>query len=138
MTGFSPYSRSGNGKAHDNIRTPEALYAELDARFHFDHDPCPANPEGLRDQDGLGKWGKRNFVNPPYSQKAKWIEKAIEEQKKGNLSVLLLPVDTSTRWFHDLVLPHARIEFLRGRVHFTSGPAKFASMICIFEGDVVK
>lgn len=127
-----PYARSGNGKAHDNIPTPRELYDMLDRQFHFDHDPCPINPDGLRKFDGLGKWGKRNFVNPPYSKKPVWIKKAIEEQQKGNLTVMLLPVDSSTRWFHELVLPNAEIRWIKGRLKFTSGGSKFANMICIF------
>lgn len=68
----------------DNTATPKLLYEQLDAEFHFDYDPCPINPEGLRSQDGLGgEWGKRNYVNPPYSNKVPWIKKAIEEQGKG-------------------------------------------------------
>src|SRR5579863_1331970 len=45
--------------------TPPALYAELDAEFHFDFDPCPYPlPEGF---DGLTcDWGQRNYVNPPF------------------------------------------------------------------------
>lgn len=126
--------RQANGP-NDNVPTPKALYDELDREFHFDFDPNPANPEGLREFDGLGRWGRRNFCNPPYSKKEPWIEKAIREKAKGNLTVMLLPVDTSTRWFHDLILPNAEIRWIRGRVHFTDQPAPFASMICIFEPD---
>lgn len=130
---WSPYRRNPNGP-RDNQKTPGELYRELDAEFHFDHDPCPTNPEGLREVDGLGDWGKSNFVNPPYSEKRLWIEKAILEKLRGNLTVMLLPVDTSTAWFHDLVLPNAEIRWVRGRLKFhqsTTG-AKFASMVCVF------
>jgi len=45
--------------------TPPELYAELNAEFHFDFDPCPYPlPEGF---DGLEReWGKSNYVNPPF------------------------------------------------------------------------
>lgn len=128
----SPFARA-NGQ-HDDVPTPRSLYEELDREFHFDFDPCPPNPDGLRDFDGLGDWKERNYVNPPYSDKTRWIQKAIAEMKKGHLTVMLLPVDTSTSWFHDLVLPNAEIRWIRGRVHFTGKPAPFASMICIFRG----
>lgn len=128
---YFPYARGK--KTTDNHPTPKSLYDSLDAEFHFDFDPCPINPiVGMRDRDGLGSWKQRNYVNPPYSEKAVWINKAVEEQKKGKLSVLLLPVDTSTAWFHDLVLPNAEIRYIRGRVKFNGEPAKFASMVCIF------
>lgn len=129
---YNPFSRN-KGLLRDNYPTPISLYDKLDGEFHFDYDPCPINPPHLRERDGLGDWGLRNYVNPPYSKKTIWLKKAIEEQKKGKLSVFLLPVDTSTSWFHDLILPNAEIRWLRGRVHFSPGkPAMFASMIVIF------
>lgn len=67
----------------------------------FDFDPCP-NPRP-DDFDGLTcKWGQRNWVNPPFGSimhqgKKKgptaWMRKAIEEQAKGKLSVVVYPVD---------------------------------------------
>ena len=33
-------------RKNDNIATPKELYERFDAEFHFDHDPCPLNPEG--------------------------------------------------------------------------------------------
>jgi hypothetical protein len=125
----------------DNCATPEELYRQLDEEFHFTFDPCPLNPPGLREFDGLGEWGERNFVNPPYSDKEPWIRKAIEQKKKGKLTVMLLPVDTSTSWFHDLILPHAdEIRFIRGRLKFKphGQPAKYASMIVIFKPEKPK
>jgi len=77
-------------------------------------------------------------VNPPYSDKVPWIKKAIIESRKGKTVVMLLPVDTSTKWFHDLILPHAsEIRFIKGRLKFSpyNSPAKYASMIVIFQGD---
>ena len=81
--------------------TPPDLYARLDAEFQFDFDPCPFPKPP--DFDGLTcDWGKRNYVNPPFGSimhqgKKKgptaWMRKAIEEQKKGNLSVVVYPID---------------------------------------------
>jgi len=81
--------------------TPPDLYARLDAEFHFTFDPCPYPlPEGF---DGLTcEWGERNYVNPPFGSiihqgKKKgptaWVRKAIAEQNKGKLVVLVYPVD---------------------------------------------
>lgn len=110
-------------KHSDNWATPKALYDELDAEFNFDYDPCPLNGTG-----GLeGEWGQRNFINPPYSRglKEAFVIKAIEQAKKGRLCVLLLPVSTSTKLFHDHIKPTAKeIRFIRGRVAFSGTNTK--------------
>lgn len=81
--------------------TPPDLYAELNAEFHFDFDPCPFPlPEGF---DGLTcEWGKSSYVNPPFGSimhqgrkkgPTAWVRKAIEESRKGKCVVLVYPVD---------------------------------------------
>ena len=42
----------------DNYSTPKELYNKLNEEFHFDFDPNPINPPGLREFDGLGSWGE--------------------------------------------------------------------------------
>ena len=107
----------------DNWETPPDLYSKLDKEFNFDFDPCPIN-EGVitPENDGLLiEWGKRNFINPPYSRKLKdaFVKKAIRLAGDGNLCVMLLPASTSTYLFHDYILPNAaEIRMLRGRVSF--------------------
>ncbi len=103
---------------HDDWATPPEFYQMLDHEFHFDFDPCPLRATF----DGLAiEWGRRNFVNPPYSRKLKeaFIHKALDESRKGKLVVMLLPVSTSTRIFHEIILPHAtQIRFVAGRLRF--------------------
>jgi len=87
--------------------TPPELYAELDAEFKFDFDPCPyPKPD---DFDGLTcEWGQSNYVNPPFGsimhqgpddKKPKkkgptaWMRKAIAEANKGKRVVIVYPVD---------------------------------------------
>lgn len=87
-------------KARDSYwLTPPALYAELDAEFLFDHDPFPCPlPEGF---DALiQEWGLRNYVNLPFraddvvggTGPTAGVRKAIEQQQKGKLSAIVLPV----------------------------------------------
>ena len=107
----------------DNWATPRDFYEKLDAEFHFDFDPCPLNENEITpDKDGLLiEWGKRNYINPPYSRKLKeaFVRKAVEESRRGKLCVMLLPVSTSTALFHDWIKPNAReIRFVRGRISF--------------------
>jgi hypothetical protein len=115
----------------DNWATPEKLYKELDLEFWFNCDPCPLNPNG---KGGLEmEWGTRTFVNPPYSNPTPWCKKAYEESLKGNIVVMLLRGDTSTRWFHDWVLGKADLRFIKGRLHFNGKKAApFPSIIAVY------
>lgn len=91
---------NGTDKKHYWLTPPE-LYATLNARFHFDFDPCPYPlPPGF---DGLTcEWGKRNYCNPPFGSimhegKKKgptaWIRKARAEAEKGKFTALIYPLD---------------------------------------------
>lgn len=131
-------------EASDDWATPDWLYNLLDAEFNFDFDPCPLHATF----DGLQiEWGERNFVNPPYNRvdKPRFIQKAFDEWKKGKTCVLLIPAATGTKQFHELILPHAEIRFVKGRVAFkgynTEGrytetnKGKHDSMVVVFRGE---
>jgi len=115
----------------DDWQTPKELYDKLNAEFHFNDDPCPiGGTEGL-----LREWGTSVFLNPPYSSPAPWCARAVQEMKKGKLVVGLLRGDTSTRWFHEFVLPYAELRFIQGRLKFDGKrPAPFPSIIVIWRG----
>lgn len=90
--------------------------------------------------DGLKiVWGGVLWMNPPYGrQTPAWVKKASESPAKV---VCLLPARTDTAWFHDYVLPKAKIvRFLRGRPKFwidgkpTGSGGKFPSMVVVFDG----
>jgi hypothetical protein len=62
---------------------------------------------------------------------ADWLQRGLEAE----VTVFLLPARTDTRWFHNLILPHAReIRFCRGRLKFggAMNSALFPSMIVVF------
>jgi hypothetical protein len=113
--------KSKNSSALDTWLTPLAFYEKLNNRFHFDDfDPCPPDCD-LDLFDGLKvDWASRTFVNPPYSQadKEKFLYKGYAESLKGRLVAFLIPVSTSTKIFHELILPNAKIEFIHGRLRF--------------------
>lgn len=139
--------KNRNLNNNDNWETPRLFFEELNKSFNFDFDPCPLNHD-LTKWDGLKiEWGERNFINPPYSRKLKeqFILKGIEESKKGKLCVFLLPVSTSTKIFHEHILPNkTEIIFLKGRLKFSGINTKgeyvtdkapmHDSMIIIFDG----
>lgn len=111
-------------KKSDNWKTPSEIYKRFIDWGYYD--PCPTNP----DFDGLEiEWKDHNFVNPPYSQISKWLEKAFVERKKRHYSVFLLPVRTDTKWFARIVEEECQICFIQGRLKFNDyGTAPFPSM----------
>jgi hypothetical protein len=107
---------------HNDWQTPQYVWEQLDNEFGFDFDPCPLHND-LEKWDGLKEdWkGTSIFVNPPYDRKTKeaFIHKAVEESRKGKFVVMLLPVSTSTKIFHEVILPNAaEIRFVRNRIKF--------------------
>lgn len=77
------------------------------------------------DDDGLAQdWleasgGGTIYVNPPFSQLKKWTTYCVEQAELGCSIVMLLPGDTSTRWYHDIVAKNAEVLLqLDGRVVF--------------------
>jgi hypothetical protein len=98
-----PANRFHTGNGSDGKHywlTPPDLYAELDAEFHFDFDPCPYPlPAGF---DGLTcEWGQSNYVNPPFGSiihqgrkkgPTAWARKAIAEHRKGKTVVFVYPM----------------------------------------------
>lgn len=115
------------GWTTDDWATPVDVIRKLEAEFgRFDLDPCATDETAKADsyftkeEDGLAQhWSGLVFVNPPYSNVTPWVEKAIAECALGNArSLLLLPNNTDTAWFHDLVLKHCHVRFLRGRIAF--------------------
>ena len=122
--------------AEQRWKTPVKVYEDLNKEFNFDFDPCPSNPKF----DGLKvEWGKSNFVNPPYKTKLQddFVDKGIEEWKKGKTVVFLIPSRTSTRRFHKLLnlRPQPEFRFIKGRLCFGDSkmPAPFPSVIVVLE-----
>lgn len=76
---------------------PKEIYEPLNKEFGFDFDPCPYPFV----KDGIDlNWGRVNWVNPPFRRAdainghgpTAFVRKAIEEQKQGKTSVIILPV----------------------------------------------
>lgn len=136
------------GKVKNDWETPPDIFKRLVMEFGgFDLDPAANSSNKMcnryfdKSDDGLKKpWWGRIYLNPPYSECGKWTAKALKEIKRGatTLVVALLPVDTSTKAFHDHILGKAEIRFLSKRLKYyylgKPGPhaARFPSMIVIW------
>ena len=73
--------------ASEEWATPQYLFDELDAEFHFTLDPCSTDENAkcrkyyTKEQDGLRQdWtGETVFCNPPYGREiGPWVRKCYE------------------------------------------------------------
>ena len=137
---YFKYKYYSKYKCSDSWQTPPDFYDKLNHEFDFDFDPCPLNDNWV--VDGLKiDWGKRVFVNPPYSDIGSWLVKAREEIfKNSDLIVFLLPVWTDSSWFHDYIYKKCfEIRFIRGLIPFGLNGVfsvpfpKFPVMLVIFK-----
>jgi phage N-6-adenine-methyltransferase len=134
----------------DEWSTPLDEVSRLAAEFGpFDVDVCARAETAkaprffTKADDGLSQeWRGRVWLNPPYSDPAPWLRKAIRETAAGRADVVvaLLPASTDTGWFHDLVKHRAEVRFRRGRIKFLGwmgtpiGSPKAGSMFAIYRG----
>lgn len=120
--------REGGPRPKDDWRTPPDLYARLDREFGFVLDAActrgnrlaPVGMEVERVDALAAPWPTAGpiWLNPPYSNVKPWLVRAREAGLRVPV-VCLLPADTSTRWWWDLVATSAfEVRFLRGRVRF--------------------
>jgi phage N-6-adenine-methyltransferase len=132
------------GDPRDAWETPQPVFDELDAIFHFardlaasdDNHKCPTyytrqNSASDLDWSALGGW---SWLNPPFSKIAEWLRRCI----KASVVVMLPANRTYSGWFHDLILPYAAIAWGRGRVQYVPpvfigvSSVGFASMLAIY------
>ncbi len=126
--------------------TPQWLFDELDAEFHFTLDPCSTDENAKCRKhytvadNGLAKdWtGETVFCNPPYGRGVSdWVRKCyLHATSGGGTSVMLIPARTDTEWFHEYIYGKAEVRFLRGRLKFGGSKwnAPFPSMVVVFRG----
>ena len=129
-------------------RTPRWFFEQCQQRygpFDLDAAASPANHLCARyytEADNaltIARWcADQVFCNPPYGPGGtieKWIAKVRQQRDAFRVrTLMLLPADTSTRWYHD-VRTTELIELVRGRLTF-DGPvgvqqntAKFGSVL---------
>lgn len=142
-----------HSKGQDNWETPWWLVHMIEAEFGgIDLDPCCtfANRKGAEyyteEHDGLSQpWFGTVFVNPPYSQMAKWAAKAHSEAALGRTRniIFLCAARTDTRawWDH---IRYGEVRFIQGRLRFVDpsrnvlAGAPFPSALVIFSHNMWK
>lgn len=109
----------------DLWQTPKSLFEGLNEEFNFDGDVAASFDNSLssnfytESDDSLSKrWFKSNWCNPPYSNITPWVKKAIEQHKLGKTVVMLVPSDTSVKWFKLAFDSCNEVRFINGRISF--------------------
>lgn len=118
-----------------DIETPPELKAVLWKRFNIDHDPCPLGGKE-RGPDGLDRnvpWGKRNFVNPPYTSRGikDFVDRAIEERAKGNESYILVPFRASARYFRSAMRHANDVWMFKRNIKFVGYKQGFPQLVAL-------
>lgn len=109
----------------------------------FDYDPATTKEKakefGIQNYDTIETDGlktdwtlyQRIWINPPFTIKHKFVEKAIEtiEKKPNTIIKILVPIEfLTTKRFHTLIKNHGYILFIpNGRIKFESGLGKKSS-----------
>ena len=130
----------------DDWETPWELFRACNTSYGpFTLDVCATSGNAKcpkffsPEKNGLFQpWEGVCWMNPPYGRAiGQWLHKAVAECKRVCVVrvVCLIPSRTDTAWWHNLVLPHASVHFIRGRVRFVGAQhaAPFPSAIVVFK-----
>lgn len=111
-------------------RTPDYILDIVRLVDPITLDPCAdeerqfASNNFTEVNDGLNRdWtyfvnGGMAYVNPPYNNMGKWIEKSIYESGRGAQILMLGPSKTGPKWFRDAWYHSDAICFWSGRITF--------------------
>jgi phage N-6-adenine-methyltransferase len=120
----------------DLWQTPRDLFDTLNEEFCFDVDLCASDKNTLCDNWYTKEHSMLNielncfeaaFINPPYSQTILFLDRAAQQAKKHNLTVVaLVNANTDTKWFADAVNSANEVRLLTGRVGFIKPSGKAA------------
>lgn len=145
-----PWHAPPEGERPQNWGTPWALFRELEYRYAFggrftldaaaDSKNAKCDRYFSEDDDAFDRtcWATIDaappvvWLNPPYDDIERWMARAFLEVTHGlqycEQVVMLVPNRSSAPWYHELARKYAaRIEPIRGRVHFDAPPGTEAS-----------
>lgn len=151
-------THKGRSEGSDDYATPPSLWRPLARAVDgFDTDPASgaestsiATTCYTEADDGLSRsWHGDVWLNPPFgdapstgpTKREQWLQKARQEVNRDDVRTVtaLLPVDTSTQWFHNHVVEApvfclmgpGRMEF-EGESAGETGNTSFATCIAVF------
>lgn len=109
----------------DLWQTPPKLFEQLNKEFNFECDVAASESNSLcinfldEEDNAISQpWFKSNWCNPPYSKILPWVQKARIEHEKGKTIVMLVPADTSVKWFKEGYESCNEVRFISGRLSF--------------------
>jgi len=118
----------------DLWQTPLSLFETLNMEFEFNCDVASTDQNHLVKEDWLTEeddalslatsWGGVNWCNPPFSNILPWVEAAIRKHNQGLTTVMLLPSDTSVKWFKLAFESCNEVRFISGRISFINAETK--------------
>jgi len=144
----TPLGRTRHSEQSD-WSTPRWLFDALDERIAFDVDACASPHDAL-----CPAWISHEFeaarvvrtgdlrssaiwCNPPYGRRLTWwVGWAHDAVASGGAycAACLVPVRTSTAWWHDLTPLATQVVFVRGRLQFggSRANAPFDSALVVY------
>lgn len=139
------------GNRAPDFRTPQSFIDYLKEKWYLEFDLDAAADRHNKkakhyfsiEDDALSQdWFGKVWLNPPYGRGIEnWLEKCAEQiQRKQVESIhVLVPARTDTKWFHEIVMPHAyNVYLIKGRFNFDHHTtvkgknAPFPSMLILY------
>jgi hypothetical protein len=124
------YNHGAKKRGSDSFYTPQWIKKDLDQILGKGYlDPCPGHqqphlrPPGviLGVGDGLGTdWTKysHSFVNPPFSDMKKWLDKVSLSADQGHRSLWFVKLDYRVSWYDTMESTADWIIPIKGYVRF--------------------
>ena len=136
----------------DLWQTPKEIFNKLNDEFEFTGDVAASFDNALcsnfyveSKNALLQRWFSVNYLNPPYSDIKPWIDKAIEQHQLGKTIVMLVPSDTSVKWFKLAYESCNEVRFISGRISFINSETELpvngnnkGSVLFIWRGNAPK
>jgi len=151
--GNPPSIKQKKPKEKDSWATPQQEFDIINAEFGLNWDVCASHENHKLsnywtiEDNGLAQswYNLRCWCNPPYSDPAPWIRKALWESRINcAVVVMLLKADSSTKVWLECIAPYAEVRPFNRRVKFVkpegvilgdknkNGSPDFASALVIF------